>query len=710
MSAVARVSTADDRGTTDDLSTTNATNKIKKASTPDRRGTTDDVRTPGGAGTAARVSPASVGEPPLLGVAGHWGAAEVALARRFDELHQLIYTRGGIRPANAAVEEVAKLTLIRVWSLRHPSATLASGAAAGDLFRGGATAADFASAFGRALASPELVGVDPSGRTHPLWPRGEPFRLIDGGVLSAAARLVADIVDHGRPTVSDPLGTAFDALLAGRYDHAGGLGTYLTPSNVARMMAEIAVDLVDVAEVASPGFGDPYCGTGRFLVAMLEVLRERGPDRLLAAGPFGADQSASSVAKARLNMLLYGVEHPLVWTVRDSVTDSDVDQLDGTVPLILTNPPFGGGKYDDPVGLARTVTAIPRLAGRRRIDPSLACLVRALRLLAPGGVLGIVLPDGVIASPAFTDLVLGHASPLASDVALAANVSLPATTFALSGTVARTSAVFLRRGRRPRHAVLARVEHVGYLRQAGKAAPDPDGNELPAISGLVNAGLARAGEATLVISSTDPLVAVAATDSLLTLDPSRLDPAAMEARRWLVERGGVELRELLVAKKAPQARRPGSPFVSVLHVDELGTVDWHAARTHAPMTPGRLVDEGDLIVSLLNPSKLRATVIPAGTGPVQVSSEFGVFAAGCDPFAVLGILYSPRVRAQLSPLGRGTSSSRRRIDADDVLSLVVPALSPAALAETGRAIRTAGVLVDEGRLALRRQFEAVCDC
>src|SRR5262245_31238920 len=97
--------------------------------------------------------------PPPLGVAGSWGPAEVALARRFDELHQLIYERGGIRPSNAALEEVAKLVLVRLWSLREGH---------GDLFPDGSIPA-FQRAFAAALASPDLVAVDPSGAEHPIW-------------------------------------------------------------------------------------------------------------------------------------------------------------------------------------------------------------------------------------------------------------------------------------------------------------------------------------------------------------------------------------------------------------------------------------------------------------------------------------------------------------------------------------------------------------
>jgi hypothetical protein len=302
---------------------------------------------------------------------------------------------------------------------------------------------------------------------------------------------------------------------------------------------------------------------------------------------------------------------------------------------------------------------------------------------------------------------------VAAEVAVAASVSLPTATFALSGTVAKTSAVFLRRDRRPGRVVLARVEHVGYLRQASRAGPDPDGNELPAVSRLVRDGLTEASRtrpylgSALTITSTDPLVALVAADSLHTLDPSRLDPAAMLARRLIVDQGGMELRELLRARRATAARRADPPYISVLHVDELGTVDWHAVAEHTPITPGRLVEPGDIIVSLLNPSKLRAAVIPPQAEPMQVSGEFGVFTPTCDPYAVLGILYSRGVRTQLRPLGRGTSSSRRRIDVQDVLSLVVPRLSAESLRDLGRAVRDAETLVDQGRERLRRQFASV---
>jgi predicted RNA methylase len=650
-------------------------------------------------------------EAPLLGVAGSWGAAEIELHRRFDELHQLIYRRGGLASSNAAVDEVAKLLLVRLRAARvgEPAPTSVD---------------EHRAAFAAALHDPSLMARDPAGGEHPVWPLDEPFRITNPEVLTAADALAATIVAEGRGPEAlaarpafDALGTAFDALLAGRYDHTGGLGTYLTPSGVARMMADVAVPLVatDLSEGHGPGFGDPYCGTGRFLVALLAALPPDHPLRV--AGPFGADVSASAVAKARVNLLLYGVADPLVWTVRDSVTSSAMDTLAGRVPLILTNPPFGEGQYDSPEGIARTAAVLPAIENRTRLDPSLAGLARALTLLAPGGVLGIVLPDGVLASPAARSLLQGSSA----DVEPVAVVSLPPVTFALSGTVARTSALFLRRSllRRGtlltpgvqegaladrRRIVLARVDHVGYLTRAGRPVPDPAGDELPTVARLVGtSATGDVGDDPLVIVSDAPLVAVADPAVLQTLDPSRLDPAAVAARRSLTDAGGVHLAEYLTAVAPRRCRGVTSPFVSVLHIDDLGTVDWHAARAYAPVTAGVRAEPGELIVSLLNPAQLRAAVVPPGE-PMQVSAEFGVFRSKVDPHAVLALLYSPPVRAQLRPLGTGTSSSRRRIAPDDVLALVVPKLEPATLDQLAATVRSAHQQLAAARAALRSAY------
>jgi hypothetical protein len=93
-------------------------------------------------------------------------------------------------------------------------------------------------------------------------------------------------------------------------------------------------------------------------------------------------------------------------------------------------------------------------------------------------------------------------------------------------------------------------------------------------------------------------------------------------------------------------------------------------------------------------------VIPEHLETVQVSAEFGTFSARHSPYAVLALLYSDAVRCQLTPLGRGTSSSRRRIEPADVLSLVVPRLDHDTLRTLDERIRQAYETVAGGRRSL----------
>src|SRR5439155_10060042 len=116
---------------------------------------------------------------------------------------------------------------------------------------------------------------------------------------------------------------------------------------------------------------------------------------------------SASVAMARVNLLAYGMSHPEVFTVDDSISDRALDRIAGRLRLILTNPPFGDGKYDSSAGIARTARWLPGLAGKRRIDPALAFVARCIELLAPGGVAGVILPDGVADGPHLRRLMLG---------------------------------------------------------------------------------------------------------------------------------------------------------------------------------------------------------------------------------------------------------------------------------------------------------------
>lgn len=617
-------------------------------------------------------------------------APEIELSARLDSLHQLLYMRGGIRPVNAAVEELAKLLLIRIASDRTPGLLLA-GHRLSDLVSPeyAASAPDvtpWKAAFPAVVALTDLRGRLPDGSTQPVWPLDEPFRISRTDVLAEALR-VLEQMHHGSETSSlDPLGTAFDTFLQGKYDHAGGLGTYLTPATVARTMAEIGFDLVD--PLSGGLVGDPCSGTGRFLAALVTLAAERlNSDKLsdwMTECLVGADQSSTSVAMARVNLLSYGAHHPHVFTVEDSITDTNLDEWRGQFKLILTNPPFGDNKYDNPEGIRRTDAVLGASRGRPKIDPAVAFVARCIDLLAEGGVAGIILPDGVLNSSVLEEVLLPRDTLLPQLVHVEGVISLPTATFAPAGTVAKTSILFVRKGGTSQPAVfLARANHVGHVMKAGSPVVDPHGDDLPEISNGIRALLH--GE-----TESSALVAECQRDVLRSLDASSVDAEAVLARDNLVHAGGQPFRRVLTPVRAKRSKsRDDIPFVSVLHVDELGSVVWHEAETYRPTTPGKLASAGDILISLLNPSKFRATVVPERYPLVQISAEFGVFQTNEDPYATLALLQHPSVRAQFAPLGTGTSSSRRRMSPEDVLNVVCPAFDDEWLARTGARIKAA---------------------
>ena len=644
------------------------------------------------------------------------------LHRELDELHELIYRRGGISPVNAAIEELSKLLLLEVKHLEDPNYEVPGLGRLGDVLdprriAGARDVTGLKRAFQHVASLDEYAGALPDGGSQSIWPEDEPLRISRPDVLAEAVDVLrrhlraAKASDH-----FDLIGTAFDVFLRGRYDHAGGLGTHLTPHTVATNLARLCLTDLDLLSDSpiGPVFGDPCCGTGRFLVAVLQELAPRRDDprypAFAARGIFGADQSASSVAKARVNLLLLGVRQPNVFTVDDSIVDVHIDALRGRLRLILTNPPFGDGKYDSTEGILRTSSTLWPLREKRRIDPALAFLVRCLELLDDGGRLGIILPDGLVDGPVLRSALLGAPTVRLRDVSVEANISLPTATFALAGTVAKTSAVVLRKQPQRRgHVFLGRVEHVGYLKQGSVSVRDPQGDDLPAVCaaaiGVLTEDSLGGVAAKIKFLSQAPLAALVPLDDLSTLDPARVDPGVVSSRSALSGSKGVPFQALIRAVKRRQGTEADVAFISVLHIDDLGAVAWHDALRHRPSTPGLVARGGDVIFSLLNPRKLRATVVPADLDHVFCSSEFGVFEPiDCDPYEVLVLLHHPLVRAQLAPLGRGTSSSRRRIAPTDLLDVLAPRLASGELSRLASDLREALSKLREASVAAAQVY------
>ena len=155
--------------------------------------------------------------------------ASIDLAKTLEGLCQTLCTRGGIRPPDAAVGELAKLLLLRIAAEREPSVVVSGFGILGNVLDGGGCSVQMAkAAFCVANTLPALSVLSSSGAVQSVWPLDEPLRITREDVLSEAMGILGGI-DLGQVGAYDPMGTAFNIVLRGGYEHAGGAGTYLTP-------------------------------------------------------------------------------------------------------------------------------------------------------------------------------------------------------------------------------------------------------------------------------------------------------------------------------------------------------------------------------------------------------------------------------------------------------------------------------------------------
>lgn len=184
-------------------------------------------------------------------------------------------------------------------------------------------------------------------------------------------------------------------------------GQYSTPYPLAQFLVELAVD-----DFAAPVL-DPCCGTGTIPRAVLERKVETGmsvPEALRTV--FGSDIDASMLQFATLalaradaggeairifqhNALALKPQERLPLT--DARSGREIDEELPAFTCIVTNPPFvRSERWDDEEAVARR--ALDELARERvevdaKADYTALVVLSLWRMLAPGGRLGLVLPN-----------------------------------------------------------------------------------------------------------------------------------------------------------------------------------------------------------------------------------------------------------------------------------------------------------------------------
>lgn len=216
-----------------------------------------------------------------------------------------------------------------------------------------------------------------------------------------------------------------------------GLGIFLTPDDVARTMVAIA------APTPADKILDPACGSGTFLLETIRYVKER---RLVSKAPitlYGIDKNPRMLLLAHLNLS----RHQDVRFHGDCLDalrefgrndSTPLDLRSGSIDLILTNPPFGvtvtrATGTLDLFGLSQPV--------EDRIPSEVLFLQLCLRLLRPGGQLGIILPRSVLTN----ERLAKHRAGIDHIGYLTDIIDLPTETFAATGTHTTTVAAFFRK-------------------------------------------------------------------------------------------------------------------------------------------------------------------------------------------------------------------------------------------------------------------------
>tara|TARA_R100000664_G_C2745195_1_gene133067 strand:+ start:74 stop:1654 length:1581 start_codon:yes stop_codon:yes gene_type:complete len=244
----------------------------------------------------------------------------------------------------------------------------------------------------------------------------------------------------------------FESFLSRTF--TGSLGQFFTPREVIEFIVKVSQIFLD----KEPNIVlDPACGTGGFLVEALSLFKN--------SKIVGCDINDRVAEISRKNLAYHGSKNFEVQT--QSFLLSDLKDVD----LVLTNPPFG--VKEDRKEILKNFT----LATKSKVELDFLFIEKISKIMADGGVCGIVLPRGILNNKSLTKV----RDYIRDNFVILGSVDLPQNTFKSTGTGAETSILFLKKGGAERNKVFVSVpEHIGFETKT-KNADRTDKNDLPKI-------------------------------------------------------------------------------------------------------------------------------------------------------------------------------------------------------------------------------------
>jgi type I restriction enzyme M protein len=260
-----------------------------------------------------------------------------------------------------------------------------------------------------------------------------------GPLMLAVIEKLEEAINFHDFTTRANLGDVYEQML-NDLRGAGNAGEFYTPRAItAFMVAQVNPNLKKRETVL-----DPACGTGGFLTAAIEHLRNQltkkssaDDKRAIEAQIFGIEKKQLPHLLCTTNMLLHGIDVPSQIAHRNTLGREWNDWgANEKVDCLITNPPFGGYE-DDGVGGGYPAD----LRTRETADMFMALIIK--KLLKENGRAAVVLPDGFLFGDGLKNTLK---KKLLTECNLHTIIRLPKGVFAPYTTI-KTNLLFFTKGR-----------------------------------------------------------------------------------------------------------------------------------------------------------------------------------------------------------------------------------------------------------------------
>jgi len=381
------------------------------------------------------------------------------LLKRFEEIHDFIYSNDGLSPQQT-LEEFIKVLFLKIVSEQEQSDTFFISFTEWELIKSTGKSGNFYNRISNIFECVKRQFTD-------LFDTDDKIRLSLISLGNTINKLQdIDLINSSQ----DSKGLAFQKFLT--HKEKDGRGQFFTPEPVIDFCVKFLNPSPNETII------DPACGSGGFLMSAYHFIKSAHPDitseQIVTSKLFGIEINKSIARIAKMKLLLEFNGNTNIFC-ENSLGDLHAlklqfNQKEG-FDIVLANPPFGAkisntkilSKFD--LGykwIAHNSSFVKTKTVYKNKNAEILFIERCLDLLREGGRMGIVLPNGNFENPSL-DYLREYIKLKSKILGI---VNLPQETFIPYGTGVKTSLLFLEKNTQSKtkeySVFFGRIKKLGY--------------------------------------------------------------------------------------------------------------------------------------------------------------------------------------------------------------------------------------------------------